>query len=127
VTKIIASLYKYFCFKKLPTPYFRTIIFFSFIAILFYFFLYAIFPIPEKFNPFGMNKLPILNYVSGGLFFGAIYLGISIVFKKTDLEQYSFSETELKKSIRNIFLFFIFLFCLIMTLGVLQVRDKLWN
>ena len=127
MTKLIASLYKYFCFKKLPQPYFRAIIFFSFIGILFYFFLYVLFPIPEKFNPFGMNQLPILNYVSGGLFLGAIYLVISLIFKKKDLEQYSFTETELKKSMRNIILFFIFLFCLIMTLSVLHVRDKLWT
>ena len=125
MTKLIASLYKYFCFKKLPQPYFRTIIIFSFIGILFYFFLYALFPIPWKFNPFGMNKLPISNYVSGGLFLGAIYLIISLIFKKKNLEQYSFTETELKKSFRNILLIFIFLFCLIMVLSVLHVRDKL--
>ena len=123
--KIIASIYKYFCFKKLPSPYFRTIIFFSFIAISFYFFFYAIFPIPEKFSPFGMNKLPILNYVSGGLFLGAIYLVLSLRFKKKDLEQYSFTDIELKRGFRNIILFFIVLFCLIMTLGILHVRDKL--
>lgn len=126
VIKLIASLYKYFCFKKLPSPYFRTIIFFSFLVILFYFVLYAIFPIPHNFSPFGMNKIPILNYISGGLFLGIIYLIISMVFKKKDLEQYTFTETELKKSARIIILIFIFLFCLIMTLAVLHVRNKLY-
>ncbi len=126
MTKIMASIYKYFLFKKLPSPYFRTIIFFSFLVILFYFLLYGIFPIPHNFSPFGMNKVPILNYVSGGLFLGLIYLVISMLFKKSDLDQYIFTETELKKNARNIILIFVILFCLIMTLAIFHVRDKLY-
>ena len=124
MTKIMASIYKYFSFKKLPSPYFRTIIFFSFLVILIYFLLYAIFPIPHNFSPFGMNKIPILNYISGGLFLGLIYLVISIAFKKKDLDRYTFTETELRKSARNIIFIFVLLFCLIMTLAIFHVREK---
>lgn len=126
MTKIIASLYKYFSFKRLPSPYFRTIIFFSFLVILIYFVLYGIFPIPHNFNPFGMTKIQISNYISGGLFLGMIYLVLSMIFKEKDLKQYTFTDTQLEKSARNIILIFIFLFCLIMTLAVLHVRDRLY-
>lgn len=126
MTKIIASLYRYFSFKRLPSPYFRTIIFFSFLVILFYFVLYGISPIPHNFNPFGMNEIPISNYISGGLFPGMIYLIISMIFKEKDLRQYTFTDTELKKSVRDIIVIFIFLFCLIMALAILHVRDRLY-
>lgn len=73
-----------------------------------------------------MNKIPIANYICGGLFLGMIYLIISVIFKEKDLQHYTFTDTELKKSARNIVVISILLFCLIMALAVLHVRDKLY-
>jgi hypothetical protein len=127
VTKIIASFYKYLLLRKLTMPYFRTISFFSFIAILCNFLLETLFPIPDEFDPFGRNKLPILNYISGAIFFGVLYFVISTIFKKENLGKYSFTDSELKNSFRNTILFLVFLFFLIMTLSTLHVRDKIWG
>ena len=127
MTKLIASLYKYFCYKNLDQPYFRAIIFFSFIGVLFFFLLNAVLPLPHELNPFEMSKTRISNYVSGGLFLGLIYIVISMIYKKKNLDQYSFSEKELKKGARNIIFIFIFLFCLIMILAIFHVRNKLWG
>jgi len=124
--KIIAFLYAYFCFKKLPAPYFRTIMAFIGIIIFPFFLLYAIFPIPDYLNPFGMSKMPINNYAFGVIFIGILYLIISSFLNKINLNSYSFSEEQLKRGSRKLLIYLISLFLLIFVLSILHVRN-IWK
>ena len=127
MTKIVASLYKYFSLKELPSPYFRTLILLSFFVILLFFLLYGVTPIPHDYNPFGFGKSYNRNFISGGLFLGLIYLILSVIFRKKDLDQYSFSDTELKYNLRKIIIVFVILFCLIMILAFFNIRGRLYH
>lgn len=121
----MALLYKYFQLKNLPMPYFRTIIAFSALLTFHLFLIYVIFPVPGYFTPFGLSKVPIINYAIGVLWFGILYLVFSIFFKTKDLEFYSFTEDEIKKGALKLLLYFILLFILIFSFSVLKVR-RLW-
>lgn len=122
--KIVALVYAYFSLKKLPAPYFRTIMVFAGLIIFHFFLLYAIFPIPKSLSPFGMNKIAIKNYISGGIFFGVLYFIIAFIFNKKILEGYSFSEKQLKIGIRKLLIYFIILFFLIFLISILHVRNR---
>ena len=122
--EIIAKTYYYFLRKKLPTPYFRTIIIFCGFTILHCFVLFEIFPFPKYFNPFRMSKIPIENYIAGLIFLGLIYSIFTIIFKKKQLEKYSFTESQIKYFMPKMFLYFVLLFAAIIILSTMHLREK---
>lgn len=122
--KIVALVYLYFISKELPAPFFRTIIVFSGLIIFHFFLLYAIFPIPKYLSPFGMNKLAINNYISGGVCFAILYIIIATIFNKKILERYSFSREQLKIGMRNLVVYFVILFFLIFLISLFNIRDR---
>ena len=121
--KIVAIVYAYFSLKKFPAPFFRTVMVFAGLIIFHFFLIYAIFPIPKSLSPFGMNKLAINNYISGGIFFGILYFVIASIFNKKILEGYSFTTEELKIGMRNLLIYFIILFFLIFFISIFHVRN----
>lgn len=122
--KKVALIYAYFSLKKLPTPYFRTIMVITGFIVMLLFLLYTLLPIPKYLSPFGMNKEPIKNYIYGGLFIGMLYFIISFVFKKKYLEQYSFTEKQIKNSVWYMLSYFLILFLLIFIFSILHIRNK---
>lgn len=121
----VALMYGYFRLKNLSIPYFRTVMVFSGVLTFHFFLIYAIFPIPIYFTPFGVSKVPIINYAIALLWFGILYLIFSLLFRKRDLESYSFTENELKKGSLKLFLYFVFLFLLTFIFSMINVR-MLW-
>ena len=122
--KIVALTYCYFYSRKLPTPYFRTIMTFVVLIIFQFLVLYAIFPIPRDFIPFGMNKTIIGNYLFGSICFGILYFIVSSLFKKKSLEQFSFTEKQAKKCLVNLGIYFVILVLAIITSSALHLRNK---
>jgi len=124
MTRAIASLYQYFCFKKMTSPYFRTIIACSGIVMFLFLLLIATFPIPLSFDFFGHSKSPLQNYISGALLLGLCYFVISAFFRKEQLEKYSFTEKQLRLSVRYFSFTVLIIFFLIMTISIFHIRDK---
>lgn len=122
--RLVALVYTYFCYKKLPGPYFRTIIFFAGFTIYHFFLIYAIFPIPKTLSPFGMYKIPIKNYVSGGIFLGSLYILLALVFDRNNLQKYLFNKEELQIGVRKLLIYFIILFFLIFLSSILHIRER---
>lgn len=122
--KNFALIYKYFCFKNLPQPYFRSVMTLIGFSIMFLSLLFAIFPLPLNFNPFGISKETINNYVYGGIYVAVLYFIIAFVFKKKYLEKYSFTDKELKACGRYIVVLFLILFFVLFSVIILQVRNR---
>lgn len=121
--EIVALVYKYFCAKKLPTPYFRTIMVFSGLIIIHLILLYAIFPIPNSLNPFGASKNDIENWIPTGIVLFIIYFTVSFVYKKNALKNYYFNKNQIKKTMRNILLYFIIILFLIFLASFFHIRN----
>jgi hypothetical protein len=66
--KLVATIYQYFVFRKLPSPYFRTISLIVFFIMLITLILYGAFPIPKGWMPFSISKRESDNYFYTALF-----------------------------------------------------------
>jgi hypothetical protein len=122
--EIVAKTYFYFLLKKLPTPYFRTIMIFCGFTVLHFFIIFEIFPLPEWLDPFRITKIPIRNYIAGAFFFGLIFLILSFCFKRKDIAKYSFTERQMKYFMPKMLLYFVFLFITLIILSTMHLRDK---
>ena len=122
--ELVAKTYSYFLLKKLPTPYFRTIMVFCGFAILHFFIFCGIFSLPASFNPFSMSKIPIKNYFTGAIFLGAIYFIFCLIFKEKDIKKYLFTEKQLKYFMPKMLLYFVFLFTTLIILSTIHLRNK---
>jgi hypothetical protein len=122
--KIIASTYCYFLLKKISMPYFRTIIIYTGLLMVHFILIYIIFPIPNSLNPFGLYKKEIKNWIPTGIILIISFMGFSLIFKKKDLGQYSFTENETRIYLRKVLIYFLILFCAMIILSTLHIREK---
>src|SRR6266516_1981906 len=94
--KIVALIYKQYSFRNIPDAYFRSIMTLLGFFILLFSLLFVFFPLPSYLNPFDIDKIQIKDYVYGGIFLGVLYFITTSLFKKKDLDKYSFTEEQLK-------------------------------
>ena len=121
--KIISLIYAQFVFRKIPTPYFRTIMTLIGYFIFHFLLLFVYFPIPNYLNPFAIDKIPIVNYFYGAILIAFMYLIISRYLNKKQLGTFSFTGEQIKVCSRNMILYFILLLILL-ALGLLfHIRD----
>jgi len=122
--RFAVALYQYFLIRKLPTPYFRTIMVLIGFFMLHIFLLFSIFPIPESLNPFGNNKMQIKNWIPTGIFIALLYLVLFLVFKKSYLERHSFPDKQRKMILHILTIYSITITALIVLCSVYHVRYK---
>ena len=122
--RLAALIYKQYTFRNIPDAYFRLVMTLTGFVILHLSLLFVFFPLPFYLNPFGINKVPIINYVYGGIFVGLLYFIFSLVFKKKDLEKYSFTEDQVKSCKRKIIIYFLILLLLLAAGLILHVRNR---
>jgi len=122
--KNLALIYKYYYYKKLPQPYFRTIMTVIGFLIMLVSIFFSIFPLPLHFNPFGIGKKTIVDYGYGLIFITILYFIISRIVKKEYLEEYFFTERQIKNCGRYIIILFCILFCILFSAIILQIRHK---
>jgi hypothetical protein len=122
--KNLALIYKYYYSKKLPQPYFRTIMTVIGFLVMIVSIFFSIFPLPLYFNPFGISKKKIVDYGYGIIFIAILYFIISTKVKKKYLEEYFFTEKQIKNCGRYIIILFCILFCILFGAIILQIRNK---
>lgn len=122
--RLVALIYRQYTFRNIPDAYFRLVMTLTGFVVLHLSLLFVFFPLPFYLNPFGVNKVPIINYVYGGIFVGLLFFFFSLIFKKKDLEKYSFAEDQLKSCKRNIVIYFLILLLLLALGLILHVRDR---
>ena len=122
--KIVAQTYAYFICRKISMPYFRTMMIFVGLIMFHFILIYVIFPIPQSLNPIRSGKSELVNWVSASIFLGLLYLLVSLIYKKRDLQQYTFTKAESTASLRKLLVYFIILFATICIVSTLHLRDK---
>jgi hypothetical protein len=122
--KLVASFYKYYCLKKLDIPYFRSIMTLIGFFFMHFLLLFAIFPLPKKLNPFAIEAKSIIIYGYAICIILLLYIVSSLLFRKKELEKYTFTTKQLKVRGRTIVIYF---FALLFLLGlslILKVRTR---
>ncbi len=122
--KFAVALYSYFKKKKLPTPYFRTMMVLIGFIMLHLFAIDSVLRLPGYLNPFGMGKTQIVSWISGGIFIGIVYLILSLAFKKKYLEQYLITDRQRKNRLYILTIYSISLAVLIVLGAVFRFRNK---
>ena len=125
IKKIVATIYQYFVFRKLRTPYFRTIFLIVFFIMLLSVVLFAVFPIPWTWYPFSISKKAINNYFYGAIFLLILYLILSLIFKKKEINQYPFWEEKVRTIGKWIVIYASIICIVLVLLGIFHVR-KMW-
>ena len=124
MNRFAVALYQYFLIRKLPTPYFRTIMVLVGFFMLHTFLLFSIFPISETLSPFGNSKMQIKNWIPTGIFIGVLYLILSLVFKKSYLERHSFPDKQRKRYLHILTIYSVTIAASIVLCSVYHVRNK---
>jgi hypothetical protein len=121
--KFAVALYQYFLIRKLPTPYFRTIMVMVGFIMLHTFLLFSIFPIPETLSPFGNSKIQVKNWIPTAIFIGILYLILCLLFKKSYLEKYSFSDIQRKRHLKRLAIYSIIIAALIVLCSLYHIKN----
>lgn len=117
------ALYQYFLIRKLPTPYFRTIMVLVGFCMLHAFLLFSIFPISGTLSPFGSSKMQIKNWIPTGIFIALLYTIFSLVFKKSYLERHSFPDEQRKRYLHILTIYSFTLAAVMVLCSVYHVRN----
>jgi hypothetical protein len=123
--KIAIALYQYFLIRKLPTPYFRTIMVLVGFCLLHAILLFSILPIPQNLSPFGNNKREIRNWIPTGIFIGILYLILSLIFRKSYLGKKLLAEKERKRHLHFLTIYIIIIAVILVLCSIYRFKIRL--
>lgn len=119
--RIIALVYQSYVFKKFSIPYVRALMVLILSVIILLSIILGSFKL-NFVNPFGLSDKAGINLLIGGLFVFLLLGVCSLLFKKRDLEEYHFTEKQLKHATTYIAVYFLALILLLLATLILRAR-----
>lgn len=74
-------------------------------------------------SPFNLSKNDGLNFFFGGIFIAILFAVLALLFKKRELEQFVFTEREIKLGNRIVMIYFLGLIILLTTVLILHAKN----
>jgi hypothetical protein len=119
--RIIALIYKSYVFRKIYTPYIKSLMTLIGGILILLSIFYGLFKV-HFINPFTVSNKTSINLIVGALFICLLLIIFSLIFKKKDLDEYHFTEKQLKRV--TIYIIIYFLTLILLLLGTLILRAE---